>query len=110
MSIGKGLAHGTVSAVSSVFGVAGALVTVVGDFAAGLAEAAGAEGDYIPRQGSETETYLKAIVAGMKEFKQSQDKLVEKVESLATNQSDLEKKLESVMARLAALEKGQSNE
>ena len=104
MSVGKNLAKGTVNAVGSVFGIAGALVGIVGDFAEGLVSETAKSGDLLPREESETEMYLKAIVAGMKEFKQSQDKIEAKLESITNNQSDLEKKLESVMARLAALE------
>lgn len=105
MSVGKGLARATVNTVGSVFGIAGALVNVVGDFASGLVESV--DGELMPREGGETEMYLKAIVAGMKEFKQSQDKIEEKLSSIVDNQSDLEAKLASVMARLEALEKGQ---
>ena len=110
MSVGKSLARGTVNTVSSVFGIAGALVDVVGDFASGLAEAASAaDGELLPRE-SETEMYLKAIVAGMKEFKQTQEKVNEKLESITSNQSDLEKKFAELASRLEALEKGQQAE
>lgn len=105
MSVGKSLARGTVNTIGSVFGIAGAVVGVVGDFAAGLVESV--DGELMPRESSETEMYLKAIVAGMKEFKQSQDKIEEKLSSIAGNQSDLEAKLASVMARLEALEKAE---
>ena len=105
MSVGKSLAKGTVSTIGSVFGIAGALVNVVGDFASGLVESV--DGELLPREDSQTETYLKAIVAGMKEFKQSQDKIEAKLESITTNQSSLEEKLAAVTARLEALEKGQ---
>lgn len=106
MSVGKSLAKGTVNTISSVFGVAGALVTVVGDFAEGLVAETTKEGELLPRE-SETEMYLKAIVKGMEEFKVKQDKIGATLDSLTANQSDLEKKLESVMARLAALEKAE---
>ena len=102
MSIGKSLAKGTVSTIGSVFGIAGALVNVVGDFASGLVESV--DGELMPRQDTETEMYLKAIVAGMKEFKQSQDKIEATLESITSNQSDLEKKLAALTARLEALE------
>ena len=101
MSVGKGLARATVNTVGSVFGIAGALVNVVGDFASGLVESV--DGELLPRE-SETEMYLKAIVAGMKEFKQSQDKIESTLESITSNQSDLEKKLAALTARLEALE------
>ena len=102
MSVGKGLARATVNTVGSVFGIAGALVNVVGDFASGLVESV--DGELMPREDSQTETYLKAIVAGMKEFKQSQDKIESTLESITSNQSDLEKKLAELTARLEALE------
>ena len=105
MSVGKSLARGTVNTIGSVFGIAGAIVNVVGDFASGLVESV--DGELMPRQDTETEMYLKAIVAGMKEFKQSQDKIEAKLESITTNQSSLEEKLAAVTARLEALEKGQ---
>lgn len=105
MSVGKSLARGTVNAVGSVFGIAGALVNVVGDFASGLVGAV--DGELMPRESSETEMYLKAIVAGMKEFKQSQDKIEATLGSITSNQSDLEKKLAELTARLEALEKSE---
>ena len=101
MSVGKGLARATVNTVGSVFGIAGALVNVVGDFASGLVESV--DGELMPRE-SETEMYLKAIVAGMKEFKQTQDKIEASLESVNTNQSNLEAKLAELQARLDALE------
>ena len=102
MSVGKGLARATVNTVGSVFGIAGALVNVVGDFASGLVESV--DGELMPREDSETNVYLKAIVAGMHEFKATQDKINEKLESLDKNQSSLEEKLAELTARLEALE------
>ena len=107
MSVGKSLARVTVDTVSSVFGVAGALVTVVGDFAEGLVVETTKEGELMPRVNSELENDIKLVLAGMQNFQQKQDKIAATLESLTTNQSDLEKKLESVMARLAALEKSE---
>lgn len=105
MSVGKSLARGTVNTIGSVFGIAGALVGVVGDFAEGLVSetSKAVDGDLLPRE-SETEMYLKAIVAGMKEFKQSQDKIEATLGSITSNQSDLEKKFAELAARLEALE------
>ena len=105
MSVGKSLARGTVNTVSSVFGIAGALVGVVGDFAEGLVESATAvDGELMPRQPVEStlEKKLDLLIAGMSEFK---DKAESQLESLTTNQSELDKKLAVLTSRLEALEK-----
>ena len=104
MSVGKSLARGTVNTVSSVFGIAGALVGVVGDFAEGLVESATAvDGELMPRQQVESvlEKKLDLLISGMMEFK---DKTESQLGSLTTSQSDLEKKLAELTARLEALE------
>ena len=103
MSVGKSLARGTVNTVSSVFGIAGALVGVVGDFAEGLVESATAvDGELMPRQvESVLEKKLDLLISGMIEFK---DKTESQLGSLTASQSDLEKKLAELTARLEALE------
>ena len=110
MSVGKSLARGTVNTIGSVFGIAGALVGVVGDFAEGLVSetSKAVDGELLPRgEESELLTKLNLLISGMMEFKGNTES---QLESLTTNQSNLDAKLAALTARLEALEKGQSNE
>lgn len=113
MSVGKSLAKGTVSTISSVFGIVGAAVGVVGDFAEGLVSetSKAVDGELMPREDNELLTSIKVLIEGMEQVKKTHDKLEVKIdaklESIATTQSGLEKKIAELTARLEALEKSE---
>lgn len=110
MSVGKSLARGTVNTIGSVFGIAGALVGVVGDFAEGLVSetSKAVDGELLPR-GEESELLRKMnlMLDGISAVQDAQEKAEKEMLVVREAQKKADKKLAELAARLEALEKGQ---
>ena len=107
MSVGKSLAKGTVNTVSSVFGIAGALVGVVGDFAEGLVSATNeaVDGELMPRnEESEMIKKMNLLLAGMSAVQDAQEKAEKEMRVVREAQKKADEKFLELIARIEALE------
>lgn len=108
MSVGKSLARGTVNTIGSVFGIAGALVGVVGDFAEGLVSetSKAVDGELMPRQQGESEllTKMNLLLAGMSAVQDAQEKAEKEMLVVREAQKKADEKFLELIARIEALE------
>lgn len=108
MSVGKSLARGTVNTIGSVFGIAGALVGVVGDFAEGLVSetSKAVDGELLPRnEESEILTKMNLLLAGISAVQGAQEKAEKEMLVVREAQKKADEKFLELIARIEALEK-----
>lgn len=107
MSVGKNLARGTVNTIGSVFGIAGALVGVVGDFADGLVSEASkaVDGELMPRnEDNELMMKMNLLLAGMSAIQDAQANAEKEMRVVREAQKKADEKFLELIARIEALE------